>query len=99
MEKILKKLSEMILEEMRRKNQSCLQFAELCGVGRNIVGDIINGKKKDVKLSTIVKICENSDININDVFPLEHRDCFINDLNLFLICEKKTFKITLEKIK
>ena len=67
----MERLSRLILAEMKKKNQSCLQFSELCGVGRNIVEDIINQKKKDVKLSTIVNICKNSDIQICDIFCTE----------------------------
>lgn len=64
----MKKLSDLIICEMEQKNQSCVQFAELCGIGRNIIGDIVNRKKEDVKLSTIIKICENSNIRIENIF-------------------------------
>lgn len=64
MEKYLKILSDEILKEMGRKNQSCIVFAELCGISRNEMSYIINRRKKDLRLSTVVKICENSDITL-----------------------------------
>ena len=68
MEECLKRLSELILYEMGRKNQSCICFAELCGLSRNELSYIINRKKKDLRLSTIFRIIENSDIKIEDIF-------------------------------
>lgn len=67
----MNRLAELILEEMERTGRSATCFAELCGVNRNTVGDIINRKGKDVKLSFIWNICENSEIRISDVFEVE----------------------------
>lgn len=65
---ILEKLCDEILREIHRKNISYTLFADLCGISRKIMADIVNRNKEDVKLSTIVKICENSDIKLEDVF-------------------------------
>lgn len=54
--------------ELDKNNCSCICFAELCGISRNEMSNIINRKKNDIKLSTILKICESSDINADDVF-------------------------------
>ena len=97
MDEILNRLSQLILTEMERNNQSCVQFSELCGVGRNIVGDIINGKKKDVKLSTIMSICENSNICLSDIFSDTGRDK-ITDNNLFLLSGVTKYKVELKKL-
>lgn len=71
MEGILNRLANLILEEMERTGRSAKCFADLCGVNRNTLGDVINRKGKDVKLSFIWNICENSDIRISDVFEIE----------------------------
>lgn len=68
MERYLKRLSELILMEMEKGNLSGICFADLCGISRNELNYIINGKKSDIRLSTIVKICENSNIRIEHIF-------------------------------
>lgn len=73
MEGILNRLADLILEEMERTGKSATCFAELCGVNRNTLGGVINRKGKDVKLSFIWNICENSEIRISDIFEIE---CF-----------------------
>ena len=95
----MERLSRLILAEMKKKNQSCLQFSELCGVGRNIVEDIINQKKKDVKLSTIVNICKNSDIQICDIFCTESdKKSFKYLLNgAYVVINGERFSIELKK--
>lgn len=71
MEGILNRLADLILGEMKRTGKSATCFAELCGINRNTLGDVINRKGKDVKLSFIWKICENSEIRISDIFEIE----------------------------
>lgn len=71
MEGILNKLADLILLEMDKKDCSMTCFAELCGIPRNEMGLIVNKKKKDVRLSVIWNICENSEIRISDVFEIE----------------------------
>lgn len=68
MEKYLNRLADLILEELGNRNCSCVCFADLCGISRNEMSNIINRKKNDIKLSTILKICENSNIKADDVF-------------------------------
>lgn len=68
MEKVLEKLSDLILMEMGKTGRTQTCFAELCGISRNELRNIIAKRKNDIKLSTIQKICENSSINYIDVF-------------------------------
>lgn len=72
----MNRLADLILEEMRRTGRSATCFAELCGVNRNTLGDVINRKGKDIKLSFIWNICENSEIRISDVFEIECKEEF-----------------------
>ena len=71
MEGILNRLSDLILEEMKRRKCSIRCFAELCGVRPEEMRLIVNCQKKDVKLSIIWKICENSEIRLSDIFEIE----------------------------
>lgn len=71
MEGILNRLADLILMEIGKKGCSITCFAELCGIPRNEMGLIVNRKKKDVRLSAIWNICENSNIKISEVFGVE----------------------------
>ncbi len=71
MERILNRLADLILGEMERTGRSATCFAELCGVNRNMLGDVINRKGNDVELSFIWNICENSEIRFSDIFEIE----------------------------
>lgn len=71
MEGILNRFADLILEEMERKGCSAKCFAELCGVNRDELGRIINRQKKDVRLSVVWNICENSEIRFSDIFEIE----------------------------
>ena len=94
-EMIMTRLSKAIIDELDRKKQSCLKFAELCGVGRNIMSDIVNRQKTDVRLSTIVKICENSGIKIENVFC----DCRIDKMinNAVISINGRKYRIELKE--
>lgn len=85
----MNRLADLILEEMKRTGRSATCFAELCGVNRNKLGDVINRKGKDVKLSFIWNICENSEIRISDIFEIECTEEF--DIEKYILtngCEK-----------
>ena len=95
MDKYLKRLSELILIEIGRKNQSCVCFAELCGISRNEMSEIINQKKKDIRLSTIYNICENSDIRLEDIFTAEKRE----PRETFLVMDGERYLVELHKVR
>lgn len=97
MKKYLRKLSELVLLELGRKNQSCVCFAELCGISRNEVSAIINQKKNDVRLSTIIKICENSDIQIENLFSDFETENTLN--NAIIIIGGKRYIIKLKECR
>lgn len=94
MEEYLKRLSDLILMEIGKKNQSCVCFAELCGISRNEMSAIINQKKKDLRLSTIFSICENSDIKMEDIF-VKNANC---PKNAYLIMDGERYFIELRKV-
>lgn len=91
----LERLRETINKELEKKNMGYTVFADLCGVSRRIMADIVNGKKTDIKLSTIVKICENSNICLSDIFT--EKDDFSLD-SLFLLCGSRKFRIELMRL-
>ena len=99
MDEYLKRLSELILIEIGKENQSCVCFAELCGISRNEMSAIINQKKKDIRLSTIVNICENSNIRIEDIFSDQERNAEIKNRmrNAYIVINGTRFSIELKE--
>lgn len=97
MEECLKRLSELILLEMERRNLSGIHFADLCGISRNELNYIINRKKRDIKLSTIFQIVENSNIKIEHIFC----DCSTEKIlnNSVMLVNGKHYKVKLEEYK
>ncbi len=91
----MNRIAELILAEMERKSCSAKCFAELCGINRDELGRIINRQKKDVRLSVVWKICENSEIRFSDIFEIECSEEF-NIENYILTNGKE--KYTLKKL-
>lgn len=67
---ICKRLSDSIYKEMKVQGiKTYTVFAEMHGISRNVLNEILTGSKEGIRLSTILKICENSDtIRIEDLF-------------------------------
>ncbi len=78
----LNRLADLILVEIGKRGCSCICFVDLCGISRNKMGKIVNRKKTDIKLSIILKICENSEISIEDVFGIS--DFKLSDVEVVL---------------
>lgn len=70
MNEFMNRLADLILIEIQKRNCSIACFADICGISKNEVGNITTRKKKDIYVSTLLKICENSDIKFSDVFEV-----------------------------
>lgn len=92
MEGILNRLSDLILEEMKKRKCSIKCFAELCGVRQEEMRLLVNKQKNDVRLSIMWKICENSDIGFSDIFDIECAEEF-NPENYILTNGKEKYAI------
>ena len=92
---ILERLCDEILREIQSKNISYTLFADLCGISRKIMADIVNRNKEDVKLSTIVKICENSNIKLEDLFSKKKGE----RQETYLLMNGERYLIELHRIK
>ncbi len=99
MNEILERLCMEILNEIHKKNISYTLFADLCGISRKIMADIVNREKEDMKLSTIVKICENSDIKLEDIFSTNQTGNEIESKikNTYLMINGTRYSIELKK--
>lgn len=88
----LKNLSQSILYEIGRKNYTTSTFATICGISRSEIDKILNKKNKDIKISTVLKIFENSNIDYPDIFEPEKRNRDkekSNDLSRFVLTDGK----------
>lgn len=95
MEGILNRLADLILREIERRGCSATCFAELCGINRNELGQIVNRQKNDIRLSVIWRICENSEIQFSDVFEIECAEEF--DIENYVLTNGRA-KYALRKI-
>ena len=87
------------MKELESRNIGYTLFADLCGISRKIMADIVNGEKTDIKLSTIVKICENSGIPIDEIFPSGKSETMEHLKNSYLIINGRRYKIQLLELK
>lgn len=73
----MNRLADLILMDMEKRQCSATYFADACGVSKNEIGNITRRKKKDMNISTLLKICENSGISVEDVFGIECSEEFV----------------------
>lgn len=100
-ERYLRNLSELILKRMETGNYTISRFADECGVSARKISDIKNRKVKNIKLETLVKICETHQFSYIDIFDCqdESEQKLIESviLNFFLTDGRSKFIIS--KIK
>lgn len=67
MNEIMNRLANLILNEIEKRKCTYSCFADMCGVSLNEIYCLVNKKYSDMRLSTLIKICNNSGIFIADV--------------------------------
>ena len=65
---IMENLRNEIWKKMVENDYTLKKFSQLCGISYGNLRKIISGKNNDISASTILKICKNSGIKINDIF-------------------------------
>lgn len=97
MKKYFERLSELILMEVNRRNCTFTYFADICEISRDELRHIITCQKNDIRLSTLKKICDNSEFDIEDIFEPRTFEDYISTI----IVEKDgvKYKIHLEKVR
>ena len=91
MKKILERLKELVNYEIESTNQTILSFSVRCEVSYNEMRKICNGRAKDIKLSTICKICNNSHIQIADIFIAN------KDVDVVIRYKNDRFRVRIKK--
>lgn len=92
LEKYLNKLSSLVIDEMARRNCNSKELSILCNISEREMSAIKNRERNDVRLSVIVKICENTSISYSDIFEIEDKEIFEQGLKkCFLSNGKEKF--------
>lgn len=67
----MENLRTEILKTLESKNITYHEFSIMCDISYENLCKIIYGKSNDIKLSTLLKICSNSGINLKKVLSLQ----------------------------
>lgn len=90
---ILERLADLVNYEIESTNQTILSFSVKCEISYNEMRKICNRKAKDIKLSTICRICENSSISLTDIFAKNR------DIDIIFVHHDETFRFRLTRQK
>lgn len=66
-EKVIAKLSDIILDEMGRDELTIEEMAERCGISKRKLCDIIYKEKKGLLVETLLTICDNLKIDCAEI--------------------------------
>ncbi len=66
--KLSSAISQKILKICDEKNISINKLAAICCLTQSTVQSLIDGKSKNPKMLTIIRICEGLDISLRDFF-------------------------------
>lgn len=66
--KLSSAVSQKILKICDEKNISINKLASICCLTQSTVQSLIDGKSKNPKMLTIIRICEGLDIQLKDFF-------------------------------
>ncbi len=69
--RLSKAISEKILKICVEKDITPNKLASICCLTQSTVQNLINGKSKNPKLLTIIRICEGLNIDLKDFFDDE----------------------------
>ncbi len=69
--RLSKAISEKILKICIEKNITPNKLASICCLTQSTVQNLINGKSRNPKLLTIIRICEGLNIDLKDFFDDE----------------------------
>lgn len=95
---ISKNLMKLVNSEMERKNFSMRSFAVRCGLSYDEIRKISIGSIAEPRPSTIINICENSDITIYEVFGYTDNDKLEKE-NITLTIGANCYDIHVKKIR
>lgn len=89
-EKFMSNLRKAIRNELNRRNCSLSDFAFSCDISCECLCGIMRKKTLNPKISTIISICENSEIDYSEIFEIQNIELFEEVLKSFYITNGKT---------
>lgn len=69
--KILGNLQKEMYRCISKNNYTLIQFSVICEISYDSLCKIIYGKRKDIHISTLLKICDNAGIDILNVLDVK----------------------------
>lgn len=69
--RISRAVSEKLLKILKEKDITVNKLASICCLTQSTVDSLINGKSKNPKLLTIVRICDGLDLSLKEFFDDE----------------------------
>lgn len=73
--KLNEAISQRIFQYIREKNISVNKLATMSLLTQSTLNNIVNNHTKDIKLQTLIRICDGLDISLSEFF---NSDLFIN---------------------
>lgn len=73
--KLNEAISQRIFQYIKEKNISVNKLATISLLTQSTLNNIVNNHTKDIKLQTLIRICDGLDISLSEFF---NSDLFIN---------------------
>lgn len=73
--KLNEAISQRIFQYIKEKNISVNKLATMSLLTQSTLNNIVNNHTKDIKLQTLIRICDGLDISLSEFF---NSDLFIN---------------------
>lgn len=80
----LENTRQTLLRVMNQKRWSQREIARKCNLHRNEIGNILNGEKKDIRLSTITNIAEGLGLPLSNVIGAD-KELLDTESNRFIL--------------
>lgn len=94
-EMVLKNLRDELWKVINSRDMNLTEFSVYCGISYENLHQILNSKKKDMQLSTLISICENANISYAEIFEITNSEIFEHEiLKMILSDGKKNYRIT-----
>lgn len=89
------RLTHLVNKELKENGYSIRSFSSKCEISYEEMRRIVNGEKIDPRLSTVEKICKNSEIDIFDVLD---SPCELDNASMLVVFHGRRFSMTWKQV-
>ena len=89
------RLTHLVNKELNENGYSIRSFSSKCEISYEEMRRIVNGEKIDPRLSTVEKICKNSEIDIFDVLD---SPCELDNASMLVVFHGRRFSMTWKQV-